>query len=377
MPTIALTDLSIKAIRAPEKGQVTYTDTNLPGFGVRVSQGGSKTFTVVFGANRQRVTIGKYGVISLSDARKEARSILAEHTLGRHRLVSISFADARDAFLRGCEQKNKPRTVADYKRTLDRHFRYGRVPLPEIKKHDVMRRIEKLRDTPRAQNYAFVVARAFFRWAVRHGYLERSQLEGLGLPARNASRDRTLSADELQKVYRRARETPYPFGPIVMLLILTGQRRGEIVALRWDWIDQDAKTITLPASITKNSREHCFPYGDAVAAVLNDLPHLGEYLFPARTAQVRGKKSSCFNGWSKAKKTFDEGLEDVEPYTLHDLRRSFSSMLAALSTPIHVTEKLLNHVSGTLGGIAGVYNRHSYMDEMRAAVTQFEHRLTA
>lgn len=85
--------------------------------------------------------------------------------------------------------------------------------------------------------------------------------------------------------------------------------------------------------------------------------------FPAR-----GASEKPFNGWGKSKARLDAPL-DISPYTLHDLRRTFSSNLARLGTPIHVTEKLLNHISGTVSGVAAVYNRYSYIDEMRQAVT--------
>lgn len=104
-------------------------------------------------------------------------------------------------------------------------------------------------------------------------------------------------------------------------------------------------------------------------AVLDRLPELGEFLFPAKRTQVRGVPTTVFNGWSKSKERLKA---DIPPWTLHDLRRTFSSNLAALGTPIHVTEKLLNHASGTISGVAAVYNRHTYFDEMRQAILTYE-----
>ena len=100
--------------------------------------------------------------------------------------------------------------------------------------------------------------------------------------------------------------------------------------------------------------------------VLKGLPEMCDLLFPAR-----GQDATPFCGWSKAKRRFDQPLETT-PYTLHDLRRTFSSNLARLGTPIHVTEKLLNHASGTVSGVAAIYNRYSYLDEMREAVRQHD-----
>jgi integrase len=197
-------------------------------------------------------------------------------------------------------------------------------------------------------------------------------MAGMRAPSVLPSRERVLADRELATVYRAALDHPYPFGPIMALMMLTGQRRGEIAALEWDWINREERTITLPASLTKNKHTHVLPYGDAVHAVLAQLPRMGLYLFPSRI-----ETGTVFNGWGKSKARFDRELSDVEPYTLHDLRRTFSSTLAKLGTPIHVTEKLLNHISGTVSGVAAIYNRHSYMDEMRVAIADYEAHLAS
>lgn len=375
MPIQTLTDVSIRALAPPAKGQVTYWDRNLSGFGVRVSRGGTKTFVILTGAERKWTTIGRYPTLKLKEARAEAKRLLAENTLGKARPAHISYDKAKQLFLEASAQKNKPRTTAEYERVLNRHFQLGKARLADLKRRDIMRRVDRLKDTPAEQNYTFVTARTFFRWAVRNGYLDANPIEGLSPPAKLVPRDRVLSNTELAAVYKASRAYPYPYGPIVSLLLLTGQRRGEIAALRWEWIDRDARTITLPASLTKNKHEHTFPYGEKVAKVVGEVPEIGDYLFPARCEQVRGKPTTTFNGWGRIKPLFDARLEDVAPYRLHDLRRSFSSHLASLGTPIHVTEKLLNHISGEVSGIRAVYNRYSYMPECKEAVAAFERHL--
>ena len=109
------------------------------------------------------------------------------------------------------------------------------------------------------------------------------------------------------------------------------------------------------------------PYGDLVADVFERIPRTSKYLFPSRS-----DKGTVFNGWGKSKAQIDAKLENVDPFTLHDLRRTFATIHAKIGTPIHVTEKLLNHVSGTISGVAAVYNRHSYLDEMRDAIEQYD-----
>ncbi|HVY20674.1 MAG TPA: site-specific integrase [Bauldia sp.] len=378
VPKFTLTDIAIKRLPAPAGGTRAYWDSNTKGLALRISPGGTKTFIVLIGSGR-RHALGRYPSLSLSDARTEAKRLLAEKTLGKIRPTRVAFDDAKVEFLAECERKNKPRTLFDYTRLLKKGFSFARTPLADITPQKVRSAVNRLAYAPAEQNHAFVVGRAFFRWAVRQRYIDTSPMEHMTLPAKPGTRDRVLSDHELAAVYKVATKFPYPFGTIVQLLILTGQRRGEICALKWDWIGDD--TLTLPGSLTKNKRPHTFPLGDTARAVMESLPRRSDYLFPASREHVRGKPTSVFNGWPKAKREFDLAVQGrakkspVAPWTLHDLRRTFATNLAALGTPIQVTEKLLNHISGTVSGVAAIYNRHTYMDEMRAAVAAWEARL--
>jgi integrase len=198
-------------------------------------------------------------------------------------------------------------------------------------------------------------------------------------------------------------------GIIVKLLILTGQRRGEISSLQKSWIqnvydkescnkchDKEksdcgvaqlvehsavnrvvagsspaAAAICLPTTITKNKRSHTFPLGNVACSILISYPSENSLLFPAR-----GSTETAFNGWSKTKAQLDSKVRansaDLQPWTLHDLRRTYATNLQRLGIRLEVIEALLNHVSGTRAGIVGVYQRHQYEAEMREAVTQFD-----
>ena len=366
-----LTDISVRQLACPAKGQRTYFDDTLPSFGCRVSQGGTRSFVVQHGADRQLITIGRYPIISLAEARTEAKRVLAESTLGKHRPRSIACEEAQKLFLASCEQRLRLSTINDYTRLLKRHFAFGRRQLSDIAPQDISRQIDRLAETPSEQNHTLVAGKVFFSWAVRRHYIERSPCEGMALPARLAPRDRVLSEKELAAIYRAAVDGNNTFSRIIALLVLTGQRRGEIVALRWQWVDTEERIITLPAFVTKNRREHKFPYGDAVAAVLERIPRQGDLLFPASRLHVNGKPTSVFNGWPKCKVAFDKSV-GITNYQLHDLRRTFATNLAALNTLPHVVERLLNHSSGTISGVAAIYNRHAYMAEMREAIQKWE-----
>lgn len=369
MPQAKLTDVAIRALPLSEQGQITHWDQTMPGFGLRVSQGGTKTFVVIYGPTRRRNTVGRYGQVSLKQAREEARRLQAGLTLGLvEKVTSPTYNEARDQFLEHCTAKNRPKTVYEYQRHLKGHFAFGRTRLADIGKPDIQRRLAKMKNTPSELHHSFVALKVFLNWAVSEQMIDTNPIATMKVPTNNKPRERILSETELLEVYSKAKEQSWPYGAIVQLLILTGQRKSEIGSLEWSWIDQEDHTITLPSHFTKNGKPHRFPYGDLAAQIIAQLPQLDDtYLFPGHT-----KKAVLFNGWSKCKKRFDEELPDVEPFTLHDLRRTFSSNLAMLGTPIHATEKLLNHQSGTISGVAAVYNRHSYMAEMQEAVSAYD-----
>ncbi|GLQ35994.1 integrase [Amylibacter marinus] len=362
---IRLTDLAVKKLPLSQNGQVTYWDELTPNFGIRCSTR-SKSYIVLLGEKRRRKTLGRYPELSLSDARKQAKQLLSANALEEELVVPrgqvISFEDAKSRFLTDCESRNKPRTVADYRRLLNKHFKF-KGEIREVDRQQVMKVISKLSSTPSEQSHAYVAIRTMMNWCVRHGLIDHSVVPPM--KQNSVQRDRVLSEDELRKVYLRAIETPFPFGPIVQLLLLTGQRRSEVGQFRRSWINDGE--MVFPHGFAKNKKEHRFPLSPLAQELIARLPDTGDLLFPAATDYEKP-----FTTWAWHKKRFDEGLEDVEPYTLHDLRRTFATVHAKIGTPIHVTEKLLNHVSGTISGVAAVYNRHSYMDEMRHAVSEYD-----
>jgi len=166
----------------------------------------------------------------------------------------------------------------------------------------------------------------------------------------------------LALVYNEAANHPYPFGPIVQLLILTGLRRSEVSALHRSWFTDT--TLTVPKEFTKNKHVHSMPVTGTVIKLIEPLP---DQLFGNNVG-------TTFSGWGKSKARFDR-LVEVQDWTLHDLRRTFASVHARIGTPIHVVEKLLNHISGSLSGVASIYNRYSYQDEMRSALEKYEEHL--
>jgi integrase len=353
-----------------------YRDAGLPGFGVRVSQAGTKTFVLVHGRDRQFVTIGRYPIITLAQARTEAKSLLAKKTLGLLQPKSITFEEAYEKFKTEHVATKRARTQYDYKRTVEKYFlpKLGATRLNKITYETMIEITSRLADTPSEQAHALAVARTFFKWCARppRRYAP-SPLDGLQLTIAK-SRKRTLSDEEIIKVWRAAEEQGYPHGTVVRLLLLTGQRRGEIAWLRRPWINQKERTITLPDTVTKSKREHTFPYGDLTAQILAEAPRFNstELLFPTRWGDDRP-----FSGFSKYKKEMTDG---VPGWTLHDLRRTFATRLAGMKVPPHIVERLLNHklggiankTDGIVSAVADVYNRAAYLPEMREAIEKWE-----
>ncbi len=364
---MSLTDLLIKKLKPPEVGQKTYFDGRQRGFGVRVSMGGAKTFVLVEGKGRKIHSLGRYPELTLLDARKKAKEVLGQAVAGKAEpSATLSFSEIRELFFEDSRMRTKPSTHAEYVRLLKKHFVFSKLA-QSITRADLMEAVTAVREHPSLEQHCFVAIRTLFNWAVRHGYLATSPVPTIRF--QTVSRTRILTENELTSIWHRAEEVGYPYGVLIKLLILTGQRRGEIAGLRRSWISKDA--ITFPVGFCKNKREHVIPLGAMAKSIIDGITSEGELLFPAR-----GRTDTTFSGWSKAKAQFDVPL-GIAPYTLHDLRRTFSSQMAELGTPIHVTEKLLNHVSGTLSGVAGVYNRYSYATEMRSAVEAYETRLQA
>jgi integrase len=359
-----LTDISIRSLKPPTRGQKTHFDETLTGFGVRVSPGGTRTFVLMYGPSRRLVSIGRVGIVTLADARDKARQLLAQETLGVAERSSVPVKDALDLFFSAAESRLRPRTLADYRRLLTRHLRkLSKRSIGALTTRDVTEAIDVLVATPSEQNHAFAAMRTFFRFCVRRGLMQRSPLEGVPMPARIASRDRVLESSEITSVLQAAAVIGYPFGTIVQLLVHTGQRKGEISGLCWSWIDQEKRTITIPALISKNRRQHTLPYGKQVTAILANVPKGNDALFRV-------------HNWDQ--RTDDLRTAAAVPhFTLHDLRRTYASGMAALGIPPHVVEKLLNHVTGTISGVSAIYNRYQYWDEQVEAVTRWEAQLAS
>ena len=317
-----LTDLSLKQLPIPPKGQKTYFEAD--GFGVRVSQGGTKTFVVVQGVERRWTTLGRYPAVSLKDARQAARKL---ELAPRATNATKTLQDAISDFLTASERKNRPATTANYKLFLNR--------IDKTRIEDVT-----VEDVP-ATAHAIMAAKVFFNWARRNKLTLANPFEYERVSY--GQRSRVLSNDELKAIW--AYDAP-PFTDHLKLLILTGQRRKQFsnFEIRGDG-------LWFPADVMKGGKEHTIP------------------LLPV--ARTYAEKLGSFNSWSNAKRKLDANVQ-IPAWVIHELRRTFSTNMAALRVPIQVTEKILDHRSGAVSGVSAIYNRHSYLEEAREALASYE-----
>jgi integrase len=223
--------------------------------------------------------------------------------------------------------------------------------------------------------------RAAFGWAVKRGALRLNPFADLPVAKSIVKRERVLSDVELAEIWRAAAEASAPYGAIIRLLILTGQRRGEVAGMAWNEISEDFATWNLPAHRTKNGVAHTVPLSEPARDLLKQVAakeagSRGEgLLFP-------GVVGTPFAGWSKSKRALDRAISAdrsmalrggeapaaLMAWNVHDLRRTVATGLQRLGVRLEVTEAVLNHISGSRGGIAGVYQRHDWASEKRAAL---------
>src|SRR5260370_18939766 len=355
-----LSDATIRSLEPPASGQKVVWDTTLAAFGCRVSQGGSKTFIV--NRNKTFLTIGRYPIISLSEARTEAKRMMAEFTLGKIRPQSITYPAAVLVFLDEKRERRKARTVKDHKRHLD--LLGFTCQLAYVTHQDMERKLKRL--APSEFNHRLACAKTFFPWAQKKRYIIDNPTVGL-TPHKRPRRKRILTDEELRTVWLATDQLTGHFQEIVRLLILMGQRRGETAAMRDLYYSDNQQTVTLPSEITKNGREHTFPVGPMAAQILarnirKERP--SPLLFQA----VGSTKP--FSGWSKCKAELDK-LAPIAAWTLHDLRRTFRTTLGRLKVRPDIAERLVNHVSARTD-MEETYDLHLYLEEMREAIDKWE-----
>lgn len=426
-----ITKRSVDAIPLPVGTARAYLwDDTLKGFGVMVTAKGARSYLVQYqiggrGSPTRRYTIGRHGspwtperareratevleqVRRKIDPVEAEREVLAEgaarkerEEAGRAINSKLGFSTFADRFIRDYARINQPKSWKETQAIVNRDLKpaFGDRPLTEITEADIIEHLEQLQErAPTAALKAYKALNLLFAFAAdrerRHFKPSASPMLAIKPPTKVGSRKRTLSDDELRLAWLSAGGLGWPFGPIVRLLILTGQRRDEVAGLVWPELNLDLASWVLPGERAKNGQTHYVPLSDPAVAILKDLPVIksDEKLLFTTTGKT------AVSGFSKIKARLDALMIDklraeaieagaaddeaatlaIEPWTLHDLRRTMASGCQRLGIKVEVTEAALNHVSGTRSGIVGVYQVYQYADEKRAALNAWAQHVLA
>jgi integrase len=393
-----LDDRTVRNLKPAPSGRLEIWDRLLPGFGLRITPNDARTYFVMYrtgfgeGRKQRRYRIGDAKLMSLGEAREAARKVLGKVEKGvdpAAERVSVqgvqatpdSFAAVATAYLDRYVKKNcRPSTYRETARifNVDLIPAWGARAVTSISRRDVEAMLDGIagRGAEVQANRVLARLRTFFNWTVDREHLATSPVQRMKPPTRERSRDRVLSDDEIRWFWQAASELGWPFGGLLKLLLLSAQRRDEIAGMGWGELDFERRVWTIPRERAKNDKPNDVALSELALEVINGLPEVDKRLVFTSNGRTH------VSGFSKAKAKLDRLMNaarrkelghhasegEVEPWILHDLRRSAASGMARLNVPPHVVDKILNHVSGTIAGVGAVYNRHAYEPERSAAL---------
>lgn len=417
MATAYIGNQLLKAVKPGERDE-HYWDEEVTGFALKITTRGSKTYIFRYrlggrAAPQKTITIGQHGTWTPLAARDEAkrlrrlvdRGIDPRHEeLQRQReRISLEIESYAGRFTDQYLSERWVGSIDMASRMLRKHVvpvwkgRY----LKEITRADVAALIHGLKGKGVRRN-TFAVLRKMFRWAVNNGDIDASPMADMDAPAAPDSRDRVLSDDELAMVWTASSKLGYPYGQVVQLLILTGQRRNEVTGMGWGELKRDGALWVIPKARAKNNVASEVPLSVPAIAILDGLARLALGLDDDEPVKAWPKAGFVFtttgktavSGHSKAKARLDRQIVadlrkqaeeaghdpseiELEDWRFHDLRRTLATGLQRFGINKEVTEAVLNHVSGSISGIARVYQRHDYKDEKRAALGRWAQHVAA
>ena len=368
---------------------------------MRVTKAGRRVFILQYrvGATVRRTPLGEWGAeLTTAKARKKAEALRGQvrdrrdPVAERKAALAVALAAeaeakaaaARDAYtvdvliddwtahhLASRSDSYRKRVPVELRGAL---HAWLKAPAATVGRTDAVHVLDaaKAKRGPVAANRLRAEARACWGWAVKRGALPANPWEATPRPlARETARERVLSDAELGTLYTAAGALAEPWGVLIRLLILTGQRRGEVAGIRWEELDLKAGRWSLPGTRTKNGQPHTLALPAEAVASLHTVKRRAGAAFV-----FGGPRKTAVSGFGKVKARLDRALAETAraaggkavPWVLHDLRRTTATGLQRLGVRLEVTEAVLNHVSGSRSGIVGVYQRHGWEAEKAAAL---------
>lgn len=399
--------------KRPPKERTDVHDGQVPGLMIRVTPRGTLTWSYQFrltgaggvtgrghslkGNGRHRVTIGRYPEISLAEARKVASDYnsLTNKGLDPRMQLEVEATAAKNTienlvkqFMKKHVEANNLRSAWKIRMAFDTHIlpKLGTRSASSITRRDARLLIEvasqkrKRKDGryeggPEAARTTREVLFQLFEWACERDLVTANPIAGLKDLVRKQSRDRVLTMEELLAIWAAATMIPYPFGPMVRLLMLSACRRGEWAAARWPWITWNEHAMEIPSENYKSKRVHVVPLSTPALEILKATKRWpeGDYIFSG----TKGVKP--VSGFSRAKSLLDKAVETelehpLENWRLHDIRRSIATHLRRLGVERQVVKHILGH--GDRDATA-IYDRYTLLPERRNALQMWAEELTA
>jgi integrase len=385
----ALTEQAIRRAKLPSDPTKSgfVWDSRVPGFGVRLFASGRRVFVFQYRTRegkQRRLTGPLFDTVGLDEARTWGAAQRSAVWRGsdpgageRRKKEAVATAEGAsfqieavvaDFVKRHLEGRDRaPRYVRDCESVLRRWVltAWKGKDVRQITRRDVVALLDGIvdRGIPIAANRALAVVSKLFSWCVERGLLEHSPTARLGKPARERRRERVLTDAELAAVWVACDTVREPWGPYFRLLLLTGQRRSEVAGMRWEQVDHEAGTWTLPASATKMKRAHLVPLSGLAQGVLAGIGWQEQgFVFEPRY----GALSGFSGGKNLLVRELPAGFAE---FKIHDFRRTAASGLGRLGVQPHVIAAVLNHAPQ--GITAQVYNRYSYQAEKAEALERW------
>jgi integrase len=360
---VQLTDRFCASAKSPNVVQTDYYDAQVTGLALRVTSKGTRSWTLLHGTPRRRVTLGRYPSLSLAAARARAIEVREGRSAG-------TVAALAETYLRSISGL---RSRPEIERRLRRDVLpiIGHIPLDELHRRDVTRVIDaKIEDAPITARRVFEDVRAMIRWAVSRGDLDHSPIDGLRGPAISKPRTRTLTDPEIKAVWHDLYELRPDVGRVVRFCLATGQRVGEVVGLTPSELDLPNAVWNIPAARSKNGHSHCVPLTPIALSIIEEAKALLLSQLPNSNAWVFGISRNVVSDIIWRYQTV------AERFSAHDLRRTALTGMAKLGIAPIVIGHVANHRTTTKAGITlGTYIVHDYSDEKRDALTQWATRL--
>lgn len=430
MAKAPITKRTVNAAKPGTTEYVIWDDggkETIKGFGLKVTPAGSKIYIFQYRLARpgladktspRKYTIGRHGNLAPDQARTRAKQLAAMVEQGidprqseldafnakddaKRQADEITRLEGELIFLRMApmfldwyenEKARRPKSVALARLVIDRYLSPALAlkPLPHITRADLQPILDAIPSTKRGMKRAvFTYASTLFSWAIKtRGVIDENPLRTMAKPDAPQARERVLADDELAYVWRATSALAHPFNAYFRLLILTAQRRNEVAGIAWSELNRETATWIIPTTRAKNKVAHHVPLSSAVMSELDQLA-LAEQekennqepdgaRWPKRGFVFTTTGRTPISGITKPKNGIDNAIAiargskqepaAIDAWRIHDLRRTAATGFQRLGVRFEVTEAVLNHMSGAKSGVAGIYQKHHWQDEKRAAL---------